>query len=107
MCGRFTLHHTREEIEERFAAEVVPLLAAETEPRYNIAPTQTVLAVTEIRGGARLLGRLPLGPYPLLGQRPRHWQPHDQRPRRDADRKAVVSHRAGPPPLPHSRRRLL
>ncbi len=43
MCGRFTLHHTLDEIEERFAAEV----AVDTEPRYNIAPTQDVLAVTQ------------------------------------------------------------
>ncbi len=41
MCGRFTLHHTADEIAERFAAEVEPLL----EPRYNIAPTQPVVAV--------------------------------------------------------------
>ncbi len=55
MCGRYTLYHTREEIEERFAAQLVPHLAADAQPRYNIAPTQTVLAVTEVCGGARLL----------------------------------------------------
>ncbi len=55
MCGRFTLHHSREEIEERFAAQLVPHLAADAGPHYNIAPTQTVLAVTERPGGARLL----------------------------------------------------
>jgi putative SOS response-associated peptidase YedK len=43
MCGRFTLHHTLEEIEERFAAEAV----AEATPRYNIAPTQDILVVTQ------------------------------------------------------------
>jgi putative SOS response-associated peptidase YedK len=49
MCGRFTLHHALEKIEERFAAEAVQ----ETEPRYNIAPTQDVLVVTQ--NGARHL----------------------------------------------------
>ena len=43
MCGRFTLHHTLEEIEERFAAEA----AADAAPRYNIAPTQDILVVTQ------------------------------------------------------------
>jgi putative SOS response-associated peptidase YedK len=43
MCGRFTLHHTLEEIEERFAAEA----AADATPRYNIAPTQDILVVTQ------------------------------------------------------------
>ena len=50
MCGRFTLHHNLEEIEERFAAEVA---SAEAAPRYNIAPTQDVLVVTQ-NGGRHL-----------------------------------------------------
>ncbi len=70
MCGRFTLHHTREEIEERFAAKLVPHLAAEAEPRYNIAPTQTVLAVTELRGGARLLDGFHWGLIPSWAKDP-------------------------------------
>lgn len=49
MCGRFTLHHTLEEIEERFAAEAV----SESMPRYNIAPTQDILTVTQ--NGSRYL----------------------------------------------------
>jgi len=53
MCGRFTLHHTLEELEERFAAEVVAGPKPETEPRYNIAPTQDILVVTQ--NGARHL----------------------------------------------------
>ena len=53
MCGRFTLHHTLEELEERFAAEVEAPTVAETAPRYNIAPTQDILVVTE--NGARHL----------------------------------------------------
>ena len=37
MCGRFTLHHSTEEIEERFGAEAEIAL-----PRYNVAPTQDI-----------------------------------------------------------------
>lgn len=53
MCGRFTLHHTLEELEERFAAEAEPPSVAETVRRYNIAPTQDILVVTQ--NGARHL----------------------------------------------------
>lgn len=70
MCGRYTLYHTREEIEERFAAQLVPHLAADAEPRYNIAPTQTILAVTEIRGGARLLDGFHWGLIPSWAKDP-------------------------------------
>ncbi len=55
MCGRFTLHHTLEELEERFAAEVVTGTNSETELRYNIAPTQDILVVTQ-NGARRLQG---------------------------------------------------
>lgn len=54
MCGRFTLHHAREDIEARFEAEALTDKAvAIEEPRYNIAPTQNVLVVTQ--NGARHL----------------------------------------------------
>lgn len=43
MCGRYTLHHTRAEIEEFFQISLPPQYA----PRYNIAPTQPVLIVRE------------------------------------------------------------
>ena len=70
MCGRFTLYHTREEIEERFAAQLVPNVIAEAEPRYNIAPTQTVLAVTQTRDGARLLDGFHWGLIPSWAKDP-------------------------------------
>jgi putative SOS response-associated peptidase YedK len=44
MCGRFTQHHTIDELIERFE---VGLVEYETEPRYNIAPTQTVTAIVQ------------------------------------------------------------
>ncbi len=53
MCGRFTLHHTLDELEERFAAEADSPSIAEAAPRYNIAPTQDILVVTQ--NGARHL----------------------------------------------------
>jgi putative SOS response-associated peptidase YedK len=43
MCGRFTLHHSTQEIAERFAVQKVLF---EPEPRYNIAPSQSIAAVT-------------------------------------------------------------
>lgn len=43
MCGRFTLAVDLEEVREAFALHSVP---AEAGPRYNIAPTQPVLALT-------------------------------------------------------------
>lgn len=43
MCGRYTLYHTRAEIEDFFQVSVPPQYA----PRYNIAPTQPVLIVRE------------------------------------------------------------
>lgn len=58
MCGRFTLHHSAEEIVERFLAELLPHL----EPRYNIAPTQPVAVVTQ--NGARRLDQYQWGLIP-------------------------------------------
>ena len=58
MCGRFTLHHSAEEIVERFLAELLPDL----EPRFNIAPTQPVAVVTQ--NGSRHLDRYHWGLIP-------------------------------------------
>jgi putative SOS response-associated peptidase YedK len=44
MCGRFTLHHSTAEIAERFAVQKVLF---EPEPRYNIAPSQSIAVVTQ------------------------------------------------------------
>lgn len=53
MCGRFTLHHSLEELEERFDAGFETPQVAGAVPRYNIAPTQDILVVTQ--NGARHL----------------------------------------------------
>lgn len=50
MCGRFTLTASGEELADLLELDEVPTVAA----RYNIAPTQPVLAV---RSGGRGLGR--------------------------------------------------
>ena len=44
MCGRFTLHHSTEDIAERFAIEQLTL---ELTPRYNIAPSQPVTTIVQ------------------------------------------------------------
>jgi putative SOS response-associated peptidase YedK len=49
MCGRFTLHTEKELLARRFR---VDLTSVEWAPRYNVAPTQPVLAVRE-RGAER------------------------------------------------------
>jgi len=47
VCGRFTLHHSTEDIAERFLVEQTTL---ELAPRYNIAPSQQVPAVVQQKG---------------------------------------------------------
>jgi putative SOS response-associated peptidase YedK len=42
MCGRFTLHHSTEEVVDLFGVEEV---GVSFKPRYNIAPTQPVAVV--------------------------------------------------------------
>jgi putative SOS response-associated peptidase YedK len=46
MCGRFALHHPADEIHEAFNIERPIFLS---EPRYNIAPTQSIAVVTPAR----------------------------------------------------------
>lgn len=47
MCGRFTLRVSPEQIADLFSLDATPPVA----PRYNIAPTQPVLAIREDYGG--------------------------------------------------------
>jgi putative SOS response-associated peptidase YedK len=51
MCGRFALVANAQQIAEEFG--VAPETIGPLEPRYNIAPTQPVLAVRERADGAR------------------------------------------------------
>src|SRR5438105_243032 len=53
MCGRFTSHHSPEEIMERFEVDEALF---RPDPRYNIAPTQILAAVIEQQGKRQLTG---------------------------------------------------
>jgi len=44
MCGRFTLHHSVEEVAQRFAARETLF---EFPPRFNVAPMQPIAVVTQ------------------------------------------------------------
>ena len=66
MCGRFTQHHPIEEIIERFEVAEVEY---EPEPRYNIAPTQTVTAI--IQNHARAVVGLQWGLIPFWAKDPK------------------------------------
>lgn len=65
MCGRYTLHHSVEEIAARFN---VANIAFEPALRYNIAPTQEVAAVTNEDG--RSLRRFAWGLVPFWAKDP-------------------------------------
>jgi putative SOS response-associated peptidase YedK len=49
MCGRMTLHRPARDVADNFGLFVVPWLT----PRYNIAPTQAILAVRADGNGVR------------------------------------------------------
>lgn len=63
MCGRFTLSHTPEEVAARFAVQESIF---EFPPRYNIAPSQPVVAITQnaFGDGKRVLEGLRWGLVP-------------------------------------------
>ena len=68
MCGRFTLRTPASAVARQFGLLEVPPL----EPRFNVAPSQSVAAVrmTPRRGAAAGAGLAPLGPGARLGERP-------------------------------------
>lgn len=53
MCGRFTLTASIEKLREQFPLFELP---EESVPRYNVAPTQLILAVRQAEGEARPRG---------------------------------------------------
>lgn len=73
MCGRYTLHTEKELLLARFDLDPADLGLEPWTPRYNIAPTQPVLAVIE-REGRRRAGYLHWGLVP-------HWTAPDEHPR--------------------------
>jgi putative SOS response-associated peptidase YedK len=65
MCGRFTLTDPGPaRIRARFGLDESGALSEEEQPRYNIAPTDPVLAIRRDRRGGRELGRLRWGLLP-------------------------------------------
>jgi putative SOS response-associated peptidase YedK len=67
MCGRFTLTRNLKELAERFSASV-PSDATPTTPRYNIAPTQNVIVVSD--DGQRRLQPMRWGLIPSWAKDP-------------------------------------
>lgn len=65
MCGRYTLYHKLEEIEERFD---VDFEEDDYEPRYNIAPSQPIVTIR--RTDARRLARCKWGLVPYWAKDP-------------------------------------
>src|SRR5262245_9344099 len=56
MCGRYTLHTEKEALARRFALDPAELeVQGAYAPRYNVAPTQPVLALVEREGRLRAL----------------------------------------------------
>ena len=106
MCGRYTLTDPDPaRIRARFGLDESAEL--EEEPRYNIAPTDPVLAIRrDERGGARA-GTAALGPRPRpLGRAPLG-AAADQRARRDPPAPARLRRVVPRAPLPDPGRRLL
>ncbi len=66
MCGRYTMHHSPQQVEMRFG--VTEARATPTE-RYNIAPTQAVPIVVEGEG-ARFLDTMQWGLIPSWAKEP-------------------------------------
>jgi len=67
MCGRFALHTARERLATCFHVALSDL--PELAPRYNIAPSQPVLALRE-RQGTRVAELLRWGLVPHWAERP-------------------------------------
>lgn len=66
MCGRYTMHHSPDQVEMRFG---ITEARATTTERYNIAPTQSVPVVVE-GDGARFLDEMKWGLIPSWSRDP-------------------------------------
>jgi putative SOS response-associated peptidase YedK len=70
MCGRFTQTRSVESVAEHFAAQLAPGVAAGQRRRFNIAPTNDVLAVRNVEEG-RQIRVLKWGLIPSWAKEPR------------------------------------
>jgi putative SOS response-associated peptidase YedK len=66
MCGRYTMHHSPQQVEMRFG---VTEARTTTSERYNIAPTQSVPVIVEA-DGARFLDAMQWGLVPSWAKDP-------------------------------------
>jgi putative SOS response-associated peptidase YedK len=64
MCGRFTLRTPKERVKREFQLQEEPPVEA----RFNIAPTQSILAVRQVED-EREAALLKWGFDPVMGQR--------------------------------------
>src|SRR5688572_2390444 len=64
MCGRYTLRTPLTVLSQQFLFELGNAPADRIVPRYNVAPTQTVVAVRQPPGGKRELAQLHWGLIP-------------------------------------------
>ena len=102
MCGRYSLIADIGELQERFGFDGSELTHA---PRYNVAPTQMALTVTN--GSERLGSYIRGGTDSILGQERIRRQSHDKRPRGDGRRNAQLPHCVTETTVPGSGRWLL
>lgn len=71
MCGRFTLYDPVPDLVERFGVDEVVVAEEEALPRWNVAPSQPVVAVaTSKDGSSRRLGSLRWGLVPWWAKDP-------------------------------------
>ena len=98
MCGRFGLFHSWAEMHASYSM-IGPAL--NLMPRYNIAPTQAVIAVIRAANGAgREATGFQWGLVPPWAKGPGDRRENDERPVRDGHRKAVLQERFQAPSLP-------
>ena len=102
MCGRFSLVSEIGELQGRFEFAGADLPHA---PRYNIAPSQPLLAV--LNGGERRAAHLRWGLIPSWAKSASVGNRSYQRPRRDGCRAPQFSHRIGEAAVPGPGRRVL
>ena len=97
MCGRFTLTVNPADLQDTFSDFNFP---AKFAPRFNIAPSQPVLAIPNDEKYTADFFRLGLDSD--VGKGPGDWQPAHQCARGNARRKTILPRQLSPQALPHS-----
>ena len=102
MCGRFTLTVDPADLQDAFPQFTFPEKYA---PRYNISPTQPILAIPN--DGKNSADFFIWGLIPSWAKDPSIGSQDDQRARGDPRRKTILSGGIQVPPLPDPGRRIL